>query len=569
MPLQAFFAKCIRNQIMGFLGAGLGLLIVVFVFGLLGKNRIIYDYEALVNEDFSRLERIGDLNIAFKTQVQEWKNVLLRGHDRKDREKYWQRFEDRALEISDEVTRLIDSIDDGPARELLIAFRDVYPGMIDAYREGYRQFLDTDYNHIAADSVVRGIDREPTALLLEAVEETAGEADSVSAALLARTARSTVVTAVLIVLTTLVTVAFLTIMFERRIIRPITDIGRVSRSLAAGDFTDGIRTERQDQIGDLTRNVEMIRTDLGELVNEVLVHMDQLGAFITDTFRKLEQVGLNIDDTHHKSAALQQFLQRLRGNSEDLAGSVQQSSRFVDTTSASMNEQITDFMSSREYIHSMDEAMHDSMRKMKQLKEEAGSISAQLGAIEKIAGQTNLLALNAAIEAARAGESGRGFAVVAEEVRKLALETQESAAAINQTIQSLDKNTDTAYNSISSSLDLTSRTLQRFANMIEFMQSVRTALDELVANQGELSGKIHEQIDAATSVTQEAGEAVEAASRTRRSNTEIANDTKRVQAVIADLKSVAGRFTVTGRESAGTGRADGADSAPPAGVEVA
>lgn len=57
--------------------------------------------------------------------------------------------------------------------------------------------------------------------------------------------------------------------------------------------------------------------------------------------------------------------------------------------------------------------------------------------IRTIAEQTNLLGLNAAIEAARAGEQGRGFAVVAEEVRKLAIQTKESAGSIHAIIDNV------------------------------------------------------------------------------------------------------------------------------------
>lgn len=54
--------------------------------------------------------------------------------------------------------------------------------------------------------------------------------------------------------------------------------------------------------------------------------------------------------------------------------------------------------------------------------------------ISGIAEQINLLALNATIEAARAGEQGRGFAVVADEIRKLAEESKNTVAKIQETI---------------------------------------------------------------------------------------------------------------------------------------
>lgn len=59
-------------------------------------------------------------------------------------------------------------------------------------------------------------------------------------------------------------------------------------------------------------------------------------------------------------------------------------------------------------------------------------INKVIQAITDISTHSNLLGLNAAIEAARAGEQGRGFAVVADEMRKLAVQSKDSAKMVTE-----------------------------------------------------------------------------------------------------------------------------------------
>lgn len=59
--------------------------------------------------------------------------------------------------------------------------------------------------------------------------------------------------------------------------------------------------------------------------------------------------------------------------------------------------------------------------------------------ITGIAKQSNLLGLNAAIEASKAGENGKGFSVVASEMRKLAVQSKETAEQVVASLQKIEK----------------------------------------------------------------------------------------------------------------------------------
>lgn len=100
--------------------------------------------------------------------------------------------------------------------------------------------------------------------------------------------------------------------------------------------------------------------------------------------------------------------------------------------------------------------------------------------IRNVSSQTNLLGLNAAIEAARAGEQGRGFAVVAEEVRKLAIDSAESAKVITTSLQQMDK----LIKEVSLNLGTINTSLERDFNNIENLsiksQSLANISEELL-----------------------------------------------------------------------------------------
>ncbi len=106
----------------------------------------------------------------------------------------------------------------------------------------------------------------------------------------------------------------------------------------------------------------------------------------------------------------------IEGISQNLASTLEQ-------VNAGLEEVVAGSQDLSNSIHDVAQSANESARNIQQINKAISSIT-------EIANLSNLLGLNAAIEAARAGEHGRGFAVVADEMRKLAVQSKDSAKMV-------------------------------------------------------------------------------------------------------------------------------------------
>jgi methyl-accepting chemotaxis protein len=218
-----------------------------------------------------------------------------------------------------------------------------------------------------------------------------------------------------IVLLALAASTGISLVFSRRIVRPLHGAIAAAGRIAGGDLTTQFDPRGSDETAQLMRALKDMNDSLQSIVSGVRGSTD----LVANASREIAQGNADLSSrTEQQASAL-----------EETSASMQQMTATVGQNAQNAKKANELAEQASAVALRGGEVVREAVGTMNGITESSKKIADIIGVIDGIAFQTNILALNAAVEAARAGEQGRGFAVVASEVRSLA---QRSAAAAKE-----------------------------------------------------------------------------------------------------------------------------------------
>ncbi|MCR3857942.1 methyl-accepting chemotaxis protein CtpH, partial [Pseudomonas aeruginosa] len=391
--------QSLRAQILVLLGGSLAalLLIALACFGSLTGD--VRAYRELLGGPVRAAQLIDEANLQFRGQVQEWKNVLLRGRQAEAQTKYWSQFEAQERAVQDILGRL-GSVAEGELKDRVERLREEHRRLGTAYRQGRQRFLEAGADPIAGDLAVTGIDRATTAQM-QALRDELHQASDLRSAAISAEARRTMLLGSLVLIGASLAVALLSLwLVNRNLVRPVQRLIEHIAQLSHGDFGERIEIRRKDELGKLALAANTLRdflVDIFERLRRSTRDLDSasgslnaiaslMAAGTREQFSRTDQVATAMQEMSATAQEVARYAGDAAKAADEADDSAQRGEDVMEETIRSIGE--------------MRKEIDHTVEVIRQLESDSGRIGKVLDVIRGIAEQTNLLALNAAIEAA-------------------------------------------------------------------------------------------------------------------------------------------------------------------------
>jgi HAMP domain-containing protein len=247
------------------LAAAMSLLLAAALFGVSTLRQSLTTYETTVSEIVDHERRVADVALQFKSQVQEWKNTLLRGRDAQARDKHWAAFQSAEGRVREQTEALLQHMAANQGRQLVERFLAAHGRMGQGYRKGHADFVAANFDPVAGDAAVAGVDREATELLVQAGNHIEALSKSVGQDAAAQGHRAVDVS-LGVMLAVFAAGIVGALLFSRSITRPLQRAVGTAQDVAAGNLAQALNVKGSDETAELLRALDRMRDSLSRVV---------------------------------------------------------------------------------------------------------------------------------------------------------------------------------------------------------------------------------------------------------------------------------------------------------------
>ncbi|ABZ77798.1 methyl-accepting chemotaxis sensory transducer [Shewanella halifaxensis HAW-EB4] len=339
--------------------------------------------------------------------------------------------------------------------------------------------------------------------------------------------------------------AITTLMIIRSIIDPVKRITDVITHIEENkDLSMRCDASSDDELGQIARHFNSMVESFQQLIHQVTQSVETMNqscqALSGNVARASQGAENQLNETDMVATAITEMgatIDEIAKNTELAANKASMTHDNAQTGQVGVQQTI-------EKIELLAQQINESAAVVADLEQDSETIGRVLEVIRGIAEQTNLLALNAAIEAARAGEQGRGFAVVADEVRSLAMRTQESTEEIAAIIQTLQSRTHSIVEMMQSSREQGNESAEQAASAGTLLQQINSDVTNIMDMSTQIAAAIEEQSMVAAEVNQNVVVIRDIAQETAEVATQNSSATEEVRERAEYLQDAVSKFKV-------------------------
>jgi methyl-accepting chemotaxis protein len=487
-----FTFSSIQGRMLFAVGAGIVLFVMISGIAISLLSGTIANYNQLIAGSVAQERSINKMNYQFKTQVQEWKNVLLRGKDPQKLTQYWTQFESLHRDIQEQGAQLKNELT-GDSRAKVDAFLQAHQTAFGKYQTGLNAFKAAEFDPAAGDKAVTGIDREPSKLLEESAQLISQKVAEETARDLAASGQISLWANAIIIIGGVLVVFMVLVILRKSLIIPLANINNHLALLASGNFRQTLQFQDAGELGKLGRNIQQVQQSIVQVVTTVQNSMHKLAEASSQISQSASTVARYTDQAHHSTDQVSAAITEMTATVQEVATNAGGAADAAQSADQNAHQGLKIMDNTLDAINQLNTEVNRVGTAMTQLETDTNRIGGVLDVIKNVAEQTNLLALNAAIEAARAGEQGRGFAVVADEVRSLAKRTQDSTAEIQQIIEAVQRGATNAMNAMKTSQSKTGATLEMAGQAGQSINQITQSISAILGMNMQIATAAEEQ----------------------------------------------------------------------------